>query len=183
MGLPVELATKAWVACRRITKDNLITWASKKQVEMVISTHQLERSRDFNQGLPILHYASDRTHGKKEPTSPIYQYLVRCWLNLLVKSSWKEYSSQRKFPWQFSRRLHVHCWGLGFNTWLGELGIYMACDMAKIKKLNKILKNLKKRIQFTEIPLSWRKARWKSRGQIQSQMENSCSFKREWPTV
>lgn len=69
MGLPVELATKAWVACRRITKDNLITWASKNRLRWLSAPTSLSGAVTSIRDLPILHYASDWTHGKKEPTS------------------------------------------------------------------------------------------------------------------
>ena len=78
------------------------------------------------------------TERRSRLLSPIHQYLVRCWLNLLVKSSWKEeYSSQRSFLGSSVVKTALSLLGLGVQYLVGELGIYMACDMAKIKiKLN-----------------------------------------------
>ena len=65
-SLPVELATKAWVACRRITKDNLITWANKNRMRWLSAPTSLRGAVTSIRDLPVLHYASDRTQGKKE---------------------------------------------------------------------------------------------------------------------
>ena len=69
MGLPVELATKAWVAWQRITTDNLITWANKNRLRWLPAPTSLRGAVTSIRDLPVLHYASDRTQGKKEPTS------------------------------------------------------------------------------------------------------------------